>query len=308
MFHRILVATDGSARAKGAFEGACVLAHHCAAEMVLLNVLPAVASNDEFEKAHQMLRELADEGRARGIRGRTLVAFGEPEAAITMVARDEQCDLIVAAAQPREGLEALVHPRLTPRLEAHAALPMLIWPEGIPDEEIEGPLCHAGAPVLVPLDGSAYAEEALPLATSLAREFRRTLILVHVVIPFVPAVASIDAAAAIPMSIENDERAAREYLKGIRQRVAATTALPVESMIRMGDPADELLHLAETHPGGLIVMTTHGRSGLSRFLMGSVAGHIVRRAHAPVLIIPPRAVREQAIPQLEQVAVDVVEH
>ncbi|HEV8191166.1 MAG TPA: universal stress protein, partial [Ktedonobacterales bacterium] len=233
---------------------------------------------------------------------------GEPEEAIKMAAHDEQCDLIVVAAQPRQGLETLVHPRLTPRLEAHAAIPVLIWPEGIPADATEGPLAHAGAPVLVPLDGSPYAEEALPLAASLAREFRRSLTLVHVVAPGVLAVTSADAAAVAEMEIESDERVAREYLKGIRHRMAATTGLPVESMIRMGDPADEFLHLAESHPGSLIVMSTHGRSGLARFFIGSVAGHIVRRAHVPVLIIPPRAVREKAIPQLEQLAVDAVEH
>ncbi len=308
MFRRILVATDGSARAKGAFEGACTLAHHSAAEIVLLTVLPVIASNDEFDRAHQMLGELGDEGRSEGVVGRALVAFGEPDEAINMVARDEKCDLIVAAAQPREGLAALIHPRLTPRLQARAAIPVLIWPEDIPADAIEGPLAHAGAPVLVPLDGSTYAEEALPLAASLAREFHRTLLLVRVVAPVVSPVTSADAAEVVGMELESDEHQAREYLAVTRRRIAATTGLAVEAMMRMGIPAHEFLHVAESHPGSLIVMTTYGRSGLERFFIGSVAGHVVRRAHVPVLIIPPRAVQEKAIPQIDQLAVDAVEH
>ncbi len=308
MFHRILVATDGSARANAAFEGACNLAHHAGAEIVLLRVLPVVATNREFEQAHEMLDELAEQGRSKGVRGRTLVAFGAPEETISIVAHDEQCDLIVAAAQPRKGLGAVTHPRLTPRLQVHAAIPVLIWPEHVPADATDGPLAHAGAPVLVPLDGSASAEEALPLAASLAREYRRTLLLVRVVEPMPITASGAEAVAVMRTEYDLDAREVRGYLAAVRQRVANMTGLTVETMMRTGDPADEFLHLAEGFPDSLIVMTTHGRSGLARFLTGSVAGSIVRRAHLPVLIIPPRAVRERAIPQMEQLAVDAVEH
>ncbi len=308
MFHRILVATDGSPRAANAFAGACALARQSGSEIVLLMVLHVVATNDEFEKAHQMLGKLADEGRAKGVNGRTLVAFGEPDEAISMVARDEQCDLIVVAAQPRRGLEVLVHPRLTPHLEAHAAMPVLIWPEGVAAEAIEAPLAHVGAPVLAPLDGSAYAEEALPLATELARKFGRTLMLIRVIEPVDSAITGTEAADIVGLEANNAERTAREYLTTIRQSIAAKTGLRVEAILRQGDAAERILHIAETHPSSLIVMTTHGRRGLDRFFVGSVTGDVVRRAHAPVLVIPPGVVHNVAMPYSDKLVVDAVEH
>jgi len=249
-----------------------------------------------------------DEGRAKGVSGRGLVAFGEPETAINMVARDELCDLVVVAAQPRRGLEALVHPRLTPRLEAHAAAPVLIWPEGIATQAIEAPLAHPGAPVLAPLDGSMYAEEALPLATELAQKFGRTLMLIRVVEPVDSAITSAEAAEVVGLEVENAARAAREYLTTMRQAVAARTGLRVEAILRQGDPSDRILHMAEEHPGSLIVMTTHGRRGLERFFVGSVTGDVVRRAHAPVLVIPPRAVESGATLHADRSFADAVEH
>jgi len=162
--------------------------------------------------------------------------------------------------------------------------------------------------VLVPLDGSAYAEEALPLAASLAREYHRTLLLVRVVVPVAKTATGAEGIALIQTEQDLDTHEARAYLAAVRLRVANTTGLPVEAMMRTGDAADEFLQLAEGYPDSLIVMTTHGRSGLARVLTGSVAAHIVRRAHLPVLIIPPRAVSEKAIPQLEQLVVDAVEH
>jgi nucleotide-binding universal stress UspA family protein len=308
MFQRILVATDGSARARAAFEWACNLAYHAGAEIVLLRVLPVVATDREFEQAHQMLDKLAEQGRSKGVKGHTLVAFGAPEEAIAMVARDEQSDLLVAAARPRGGLGAMTHPRLTWRLQAHAAVPVLIWPEHMPAEATDGPLARRGSSVLVPLDGSTYAEEALPLAASLAREYRRTLLLVRVVEPMPITASGAEAVAVMRTEYDLDAREVRGYLAAVRMRVANMTGLTVEAMMRTGDAADQFLHLAEGYPDSLIVMTTHGRSGLARFLTGSVAGDIVRRAHLPVLIIPPRAVREKTIPQLEQLAVDAVEH
>ena len=66
--------------------------------------------------------------------------------------------------------------------------------------------------------------------------------------------------------------------------------------------------MTETHPGSLIVMTTHGRRGLERFFVGSVTSDVVRRAHVPVLVIPPAAVHGAEILQPVDTHVDAVEH
>jgi nucleotide-binding universal stress UspA family protein len=142
--------------------------------------------------------------------------------------------------------------------------------------------------ILVPLDGSAFAEQALPFAANIARRSSATLELVQVHglyalkdsacswLPYDPAE---DAA------LKEQERA---YLDAIAKRLETPSVVKVQSAVVTGMAVDGILERAHAKGAVLIVMTTHGRGPLSRAFLGSVADELIRRTPIPVLLIRPQ--------------------
>ena len=139
--------------------------------------------------------------------------------------------------------------------------------------------------VLIPLDGSAMAEQALPHAVAQARQFHAELVLLRVVEPFVHARG---------ISLADLERIKQqttiwvdEYLEriaaGIRQQEVSVRKVMID-----GHPHTGIAEFAENNQVDLIVMSSRGQSGLSRWLMGSVADRVVRGANVPVLLVRTR--------------------
>jgi nucleotide-binding universal stress UspA family protein len=153
--------------------------------------------------------------------------------------------------------------------------------------------------ILVATDFSACADAALRAATALARAMGSTLAIVHVQSPL-PAYAFAEGAAPDLARLEEDQRRwAQERLEQQAETVRAS-GLGVSTAIRVGTPADEVVEAAREMGADLIVVGTHGRTGLNRLLIGSVAERIVRTAPCPVLTIrdpvcgQEEAVRERA--------------
>ncbi len=143
--------------------------------------------------------------------------------------------------------------------------------------------------ILVPLDGSPLAEAALPPVVELAQCTGAKIILLRVLLTPVyeymmtdPVVATVTAEAK---EINRDE--VQNYLEymaaGLRQK-----GLTVETQVCEGPIADAILDYAESIHTDLIAMSTHGRSGLARWLIGSVADKVVHAATMPVLLVRPR--------------------
>ena len=136
--------------------------------------------------------------------------------------------------------------------------------------------------ILLTLDGSELAEQALPYAIAQAERFRAELVLLQVVEPFPSAGALWQA------DIEREEkqaiRLACDHLKQLAFPVRER-GITVETVVNRGSPNQEIVRYAETNDVDLIVICTRGRSGFSRWLMGSVADRVVRGATVPVLLI-----------------------
>jgi nucleotide-binding universal stress UspA family protein len=148
--------------------------------------------------------------------------------------------------------------------------------------------------LLVPLDGSTLAEQALPFALSIARRSGATLQVVHVHVPYqlmyVDSMSPFGAFA--DQSLQEQERV---YLDGVVKRLAAVSSVPVTASFLDGpEIAEALQGYAAAQPIDLLVMTTHGHGPLTRFWLGSVADELVRRAAVPLLLVRPR----EAMPDL----------
>jgi nucleotide-binding universal stress UspA family protein len=141
--------------------------------------------------------------------------------------------------------------------------------------------------ILVPLDGSPFAEQALPWALSLARraEARLDLVRVHV-----HGVLKDPIPRGVPFDSALDAEGKQQeqlYLDGTSKWLAAVTSVSVTSTVVPGLPADGILEGIHFRQADLVVMTTHGRGPLGRAFVGSVADEVLRRAPVPVLLIRP---------------------
>jgi nucleotide-binding universal stress UspA family protein len=132
--------------------------------------------------------------------------------------------------------------------------------------------------ILVPLDGSECAEIVLPKVEKLATDLKASVALLRVAYAHTfPGADPTEAEVKVV-------REAEEYLRKIEERLKAK-GFKVDSHVRYGNDADEILDHAAQKDIDFIAMTTHGRSGVKRFLLGSVAEKILRHSPKPIFLV-----------------------
>jgi nucleotide-binding universal stress UspA family protein len=160
--------------------------------------------------------------------------------------------------------------------------------------------------VLVPLDGSEESEASLPWATKLAQERGLTLTLARVVeYPKMSAGAYGDESMSVEtyeMVLKIEEEAGNTYLSKIREQLAET-GVQVETIMRDGTPFMTLLDLADEVSAAAIVIASHGRSGVKRMVLGSVAMQLVSHASTPVFLVRATTTEHRHEPSLNRLLV-----
>lgn len=308
--HRLLVPLDGSSLAAQAIPYVRALAAP-GAEVLLLWVVPepetlrggvtgrVLFSEEDIlradeEAAQKALGAVAERLRRvdGALRVEVAVAVGDPAEAIVEVAAERGADLIVVASHGRGAVGRWVFGSVADRVARTAPVPVAIV----------RPVAGEGAPVadvtvagrqrlVVPLDGSDLASRALAVAGQLAKRLGLPILLLNVVEP--AAWVSPLVAAGMPYAdpgyeaIRSDLRATGgRLLRQAAERLEAA-GLAVTWQVLDGSPATGVL--GSERPSDLIVLTSHGRSGVRRWLLGSVAEKLVREGVAPVLLVPSAA-------------------
>ncbi len=135
--------------------------------------------------------------------------------------------------------------------------------------------------ILVPLDGSTLAESALPTAIDLARTWDAALLLLRAAEAHtLPGADPTEAQVGVV-------REAETYLDAVEDRVRSQGIEDVTTSVWYGNAASAITEAVELHGADMIVMTTHGRSGLGRLVLGSVAESVIRSSRTPILVIRP---------------------
>jgi nucleotide-binding universal stress UspA family protein len=141
--------------------------------------------------------------------------------------------------------------------------------------------------ILVPTDFSDCAKRALEYSVDLASRLAASLILVHVYLP--PIVYMPEGVWAMPNGTANLYDQLGQALTQLAAQTRLASSRPVETVLVEGDPAKQIVRMATEKQCDLIVIGTHGRSGLGHLVLGSVAEKVVQRANCPVLTVGPRA-------------------
>jgi nucleotide-binding universal stress UspA family protein len=285
MFQRMLVPLDGSAQADRILPYVSGLAAHLHIPILLLSIVDLwVASSARGRgEAEQQLQQAADRLHQDGVQTTMAVTAGKPAEEILGVAESQGCDLIVLSTSTRQGNGRGTLGRVTDKVFHASQIPLLL----IPPQTTASPTSQFLAPstLIVPLDGSSLAEAALPFAEDLARSLAAEIMLARAV-PFAGAI--VDEQAPPTGEIE-----ARAYLRSLTERLQAS-GLGVQPRAFDGPAVEYILDLANQTPHSLVVLTTHGRSALARWFVGSVVEGVVQAASVPVLVIPRQHSRRYA--------------
>jgi nucleotide-binding universal stress UspA family protein len=223
-------------------------------------------------------------------------------------AEQQHVDLIAMRTHGRMALEALLHPSVTWRVFRQSQAPILAWRQqhepgtAEADHALPRFMLDRTAPIVVPLDGSALAERALPTACTFAQCFGNPLLLVRAAEePFLPGVG-----ADYPQELTHAEarvlEAAEAYLRA-RQEVLQARGLTVEIVTALGMPSSYIEEVVKHRQAGMVVMAAHGRSGPGRLLLGGTARSLLGQAEVPVVLVRTELAdavtrfREAALPQ-----------
>jgi nucleotide-binding universal stress UspA family protein len=316
---RILVPLDGSHLAEAAIPIASRLAQACGAAITLLHVIEKAAPSSIHGEPHlaegveaeayleRLARRLVAEGRSVDYHVHE-VPVGDVARSIAGHADEQESDIVVmcthGAGDLRRGLWGSNAQRV---LQLCRRPVLLVRTERTPP--VESPF-EPGT-IMVPLDGTAAAEAALPLAANLARALEAQLRLVMVV-PTLETVAGAHQPRAtfLPgttrMLLDVAEEQATAYLDGLAASLREA-GVPSVAEVRRGAPVVELAADAAEHADGLVVAATHGRAGLQAIWSTSVATRLLKRTAAPILLVPiiePASTSEARSALGESAAVD----
>lgn len=287
MIPSMLVPLDGSDAAEAAMGYAALIPSE---KVVLVHVvpesMPGAPDTAEAEAwAAAYLEKRAERVRRQGREVETRVLHGDPAEQILANAGD--ADLIVMTTRGLGSGERRLFGSVADRVARHAQAPTLLV-------RTEGPVDATPrvSRIVVPLDGSALSREALPVAVELASLLGVPVHLVHVmeaddVRASVQAGSRAAAAHARAQATQSQQMKdeLEQQVRWLQSRDLAATC-----DVRAGQPATELLDLIT--PTDLVVMTTRGRGGARRWLLGSVADKLVHEAAAPVLLVRAGSAQE----------------
>lgn len=275
--HRILVPLDGSPESETAIDAVLPMARAAGAELDLLRVMDRPDIPPRVGPALLRMTEIL---WLRGVTANSDLRIGDPREEILACARERQVDMIAMASHGRSGLSRMLVGSVTEDVLRRAEVPVFVCRPGKPLRPIER--------ILVALDGSERAEDILHDVTPVAWRMRAHVDVVRVAHPIIAAAGMAEA----PIMIEPEDPL--PYLKKVvadlEMAGVKARAIPLE-----GAAGEQILRHAIESGTDLIAMTTHGRRGLMRLLLGSVAEEVLRHAPCPVLL-RRMAVRVEAKP------------
>lgn len=299
MYRTVLVPLDGSPLAESAVAHATLLAHKSAMRLILLRVVPvpAIPNAEAFEdqtetreEATAYLAGLAARLTKNGsqLQVETAVVDGDAAATLLEQARARQADLLVMATHGRSGIGRWLYGSVADDVLRHATIPVFLVPA---TGQHTWPADRAPR-VLIPLDGSELAQEAINPASELATSVGADLVLLRVVeVPTYPMGPFGESYAYTAYDPAGDLIEAKQYLEGVAQTLRGR-GHTVTLVTEIGFPSQEIAAVAQHQHVDVVAMATHGRSGLARLVLGSVATGTLQRAHVPLLLVRPAALHQ----------------
>ena len=306
MFKQILVPLDGSTLAEQALPVATRLAHASSGSIVLVRVanfpvdygggytqaplMTEQVIETELDNVDAYLKNVATSEALAGIPVKAESMFGQPLQDILSVVESRRVDLIVICSHGRTGLKRWALGSIAQGLAHQSTVPLLVLREGGQITAVSSGATHGPICALVALDGSPFAETAILPAANLVAQLSA------------PDEGILHLAHVITHVGDEALQSAKKYIAGVteqlQQKLRDSNLSITWSLLRDKDIAGTVIDLAEygdnktstdqVHRCDLIAMSTHGRGGLERLMMGSVTERVLHGTKLPMLIVRPQ--------------------
>lgn len=301
MIKGILVPLDGSQLAESVLPYVERIAVATGAETTLLNAIYMTGGwgeyplNIDLGKETTLVQSYLDSQRkeleARGLKVKTEIAYEPPAQAILNCAADKDVDLIAMSTHGRSGITRWVLGSVADKVLHSTHRPLLLVRAKEAAQQ-EGQAIAINK-ILVPLDGSELSLAVLPFVEDLAKALGSSLALFHAVAP-VGIYTGVEMAPTRAGDLLNQFVAqAHDFLTQVAKEIEQR-GLQTDRSVSIGFAADEIVRAAADVQADLIALSTHGRSGLGRWVMGSVADAVVRRTTLPCLVVRPHQAEKEA--------------
>lgn len=285
MFDSILVALDGSEGAEGVLPYLRDLAPRFNSELHIFGVcIPPERGLARLIKIY--LERIANDLQEQKIKAKAVLSHGSPPDEILEYVKKNKIGLIAMTTHGRGGFTRWLLGSTAEKVIQETASPVLLIRSRHPSEaEVSRKVAFSR--ILVPLDGSSIGEAALPCVEALASKIKSSVTLVYVGSPVYEALRQLQQEYKGPLPAEMVEdimAASGSYLVRARQAMVEK-GFEVDWEVLTGDPAEKILEYAREKNFNLIAMSSHGRGGIARWVLGSVADKVIRNSEAPVLIV-----------------------
>jgi len=285
---RILVPLDGSKLSEKVLPQVELLAKRSNAEVILLRVVP-FSWPSEFLHVREMGDKLDKEASdylfainakliEKGIRGECCVHEGSVPEIVCDFAKGNEIDLIAMSTHGRRGVKRWALGSVADKVIQTSSVPVLL-------NRITGKKVTSShyKNILIPVDGSHFSENVFPQARYLVELFKAKVWFLHVIDTHL-----VESFTALKDNIIEEDGKSIEniqnYFSTIEKRVKETQ-VAYELVIKKGNPAETICDFAKENEIDLIAMSTHGRGGIARWALGSVADKVVQSSSKPVLLI-----------------------
>jgi nucleotide-binding universal stress UspA family protein len=302
-YKRMLVPLDGSELAEVVFAYAKELAGRLGTDVILFHVCaPEEAEQLPMRRAYiehsveiirsqseELLKKSGAQAGSKTLEVRGEVATGYPAEEIIRYAEANDVDLILMATHGRSGIKRWTMGSVADKVLRVSKVPVWLVRAGVPKEIVYDQL--PTRKILVLLDGSELAESVLPHVEAVAKQRGAGLVEVVLLTVCEPMLLPSYYPITMPLSWDDHvtmcKRDSEQYLAKI-EKWLKDTGLRVRSEVLTGKPADAIVDYVNKNPVNLIVMSTHGRSGLGRWVFGSVAEKVLLGVTSPILLIRPQ--------------------
>jgi nucleotide-binding universal stress UspA family protein len=292
MFERIMVPLDGSSAAEIALPYAAEIAEKLGSEIILTSVSEHLGAETDHlygsyleREAEQLKRQLKDWGSKEEAKVKTQVLLGKPATEIVRYAEENNVGLITMASRGRSSPGPWLLGNIAAKVLRATGKPVLLV--RVPCDTAAFQQRTLLKRILVPLDGSPLGEAAIPHAEALARAFGAEIVLFRA---FLTSTFG-EAYDYRSTSLSNFEEQKKQltastmaYLNSL-EKACQNKGLIASSMLREGRAADGILEYAEANRIDLIAMSTHGRSDIGRWVLGSVTDKVLHAGNTAVLTV-----------------------
>ncbi|PKB71424.1 MAG: hypothetical protein BZY87_06110 [SAR202 cluster bacterium Io17-Chloro-G6] len=302
MYEKILVPLDGSKTAETILPSVIRLARDSESKVVLFTVeLPAPSADRAGSSTGDMGNRLATLAKPdvqmkayldssanmlaeEGVKATSVMTTGNAAEEILAYADQFGCDLIAMSTRGHSALRRGLMGSVTDAVVRGSKVPVLAaGPKSVKGKDLDGTIRS----VAVPLDGSEMAETILPHVEKLAKLLSLEVVLLRVVRMIPWAYGAHEGIPNDTVDIEQSmEDDAKEYLNAVEARITAQ-GIKCRTVVMHGAPWDKIVSFAGNTNGMMVAISTHGRTGIPRLVLGSVADMVIRSLETPALVIRP---------------------